>query len=384
MGRIVLAYSGSFEATVAIPWLVETFGAELVTLTLDLGQGHDLVQIRDGALAAGAVRAHVLDVRQTFAEEYVLPALQAGAVREGVDPLATALTWPLIARKLTEIAGLEQAAAIAFLGARRDRDRTALEASIRALNPDIKLLEPARLWDMADADLIVYAEARGLKAPRAHSSYRVRANLWGRSVWPNAGQPGRHQPAGDLYARTRSPAEAPTIPAVVEVEFREGVPTAVNGVVMPIVDLITSLETIAGTHAVGRMNAGEDADSARGGVHEAPAAVVLHAAHRELQSFVIPADLQRLADQLSAAYVDLIETGRWQTPTREGIDAFVMKIQERVTGTIGLRLLKGECSVVDRQSDYKWLDGIDRAHLDDDPLDVPGSPEKRAPAEIEP
>ena len=161
MGRIVLAYSGSFEATVAIPWLVETFGAELVTLTLDLGQGHDLVQIRDRALAAGAVRAHVLDVRQTFAEEYVLPALQAGAVREGVDPLATALSWPLIARKLTEMAGLEQAAAIAFLGTRRDRDRTALEASIRALNPDIKLLEPARLWDMADADLIVYARGAG-------------------------------------------------------------------------------------------------------------------------------------------------------------------------------------------------------------------------------
>ena len=305
MDCIVLAYSGRLEATAAIPWLAETYGVGVVSLTLDLGQGRDLMQIRDRAWTAGAIRAHVLDVRSQFAREFILPALQAGALYEDRRPMGTALARALVAQKLVEIAALEQARAIAYGSSDPTRDPPGLEMAARALNPDIRVIVPARSWNMTPADAIVYAGARGIRVPpAAEGLHRIDETLWGRSISGSTLDEFWADPPDDLYVLTKSPADAPEMPALVEIEFDRGVPVSVNGVAMPLVDLITSLETIAGAHGVGRIDLVENGQAGTKSrtVHEAPAAVVLHAAHHDLESFVTSRDL---AAPEASAFFDL-------------------------------------------------------------------------------
>jgi argininosuccinate synthase len=301
--RIVLAYAGGLQTSVAIPWLAEASGAEVVTLTLDLGQGRDLEEIRDRALATGAVRAHVLDVREEFARDFVLPALQAGALQEGCDPMAAALGRPLIAKKLLEIASIEQATAIAHGGTGIDEKR--MDATARALNPAIRVI----------------AAARAAETLPAHH-----ANLWGRA-----------------YTVTKPPAKAPDTPAYVEISFERGVPAAINGVPMALTELIESLSIIAGQHGVGRIAVTEsDVAGARvRHVYEAPAAVVLHAALRVLETSVLPRDLTRLKSERAAEYADLVGNGLWFTPMRDAMDAFNAELQKIVSGSVRIKLFKG-------------------------------------------
>ena len=355
MERIVLAYSGGFGTSVAIPWLVETLGAEVIALTLDMGQGCDLGRIRDRALAAGALRAHVLDVRHEFATEYILPALQAGALYEDRDPLATALGRPLIARKLIEIAALEQAGAVAHGSRANGTHQVSLGVSSRALNPKIRVIAPARIWGMTRPDEIAYARARGIAVPaEVERSYGIDENLWGRSTAHGVCEDPWVEPPEEIYALTKSPSECADLPAYVEIELDRGVPTMVNGIPMPLTELITSLATIAGAHGVGRIDVVEnrlEGLTARE-IHEAPAAVLLHAAHRALEDLVIAPDLQRLKRQLALTYADVVYNGLWFSPTREAIDAFVAKVQERVSGTIRAKLWKADCRIVGRRSAF--------------------------------
>ena len=263
--RIVLAYAGGLQTSVAIPWLAEAYEAEVVTLTLDLGQGRDLEEIRDRALATGAVRAHVLDVREAFARDFVLPALQAGALHEGRDPMAAALARPLMRKKLAEVAAIEDARDVI--------DRSAIDAS-----------------------------------------------LWGRR--------------GSRYTLTKSPAAAPETPACVEISFARGVPAAINGVPMGLTELIESLSIIAGHHGVGRIEMA-------GMCSEAPAAVVLHAAHAALESSVLPREIMRLKEDRATDYAYLVWNDLWFTPEREAMDALNAEVQESVTGSVRIKLFKG-------------------------------------------
>jgi argininosuccinate synthase len=357
--RIVLAYSGGLDTSVAIPWLKEKYNAEIIAVTLDLGQGRELTQIRERAMAAGAVRCHVLDVREEFARDYILPALQAGAMYEERYPLATALGRPLIAKKLVEIAQMENATAIAHGCTGKGNDQVRIDVSARAMDPTIQVIAPARVWNMTRPEEIEYARVRNVAVPTTKASpYSTDENLWGRSIECGVLEDPWNEPPDDIYSLTKSPAEAPDAPAYVEVEWVKGVPTAVNGVAMPLTELISSIETIAGVHGVGRIDMVENrlVGIKSREIYEAPAGIVLHKAHVELEGMVVPKDLQRLKQRLSQEYADIVYNGLWFTPTREAIDAFVANVQRRVTGTVRLKLYKGDCRVVGRRSPYALYD----------------------------
>ena len=359
MKRIVLAYSGGLDTSVAIPWLMEKYGAEIIALTLDLGQGRELVDVRERALALGAVRAHVVDVREEFVRGYILPALQAGALYEDRYPLATALGRPLIARRLVEIAQMERADAIAHGCTGKDNDQVGLDISARALDPSLKLIAPAREWGMSRSDEIVYARARNIPVPATlESPYSIDANLWGRSIECGVLEDPWAEAPEDIFTMTRAPHDSPDEPAYVEIEFKGGVPLRANGIDMPILELIESLDTIAGAHGVGRIDMVENrlVGIKSREIYEAPAAVILHTAHRELERLVIPRDLERIKHDLGRSYADLVYNGLWFSPTREAIDAFVSVIQPRVTGSVRLKLFKGDCRIVGRKSPHALYD----------------------------
>lgn len=300
--RIVLAHSGGLHTSAAISWLAGQYQAEVVTLTLDLGQGGELADVRERALSAGAVRAHVIDAREELVRDYILPSLQAGAVYEGQYPLAAALGRALIAKRLVDVARMESASRVAY--------GTGLEAAVRTLNPSLTVITPLQGSE--------------------HDARTGDANLWGRSLG-----------ADGNFTLTRAAKDCPDEPAHIEVEFEAGIPVRANGIEMPMLELIESLEIIAGAHGVGRREQ-----------VEAPAAVLLHAAHHDLETFVMPRDLDRVKQDLARVYADLVHDGRWFSPTREAIDAFVRTIQPRVTGSVRLKLYKGDCRVVGRTSPF--------------------------------
>ena len=350
--RIVLAYSGGFDTSVAIAWLAEHYRAEVIAVTLDLGQGRELSDVRERALAVGASRAHVLDVREEFARDYILPALQAEALYEDLYPLATALGRPLIASKLVEIAHMEGADTIAHGCNGKANDELRLTLGIRALDPSMAVVAPARMWGMSRQQAIDYAHARHIPVSGATDSpYSVDANLWGRSIEQGALDDAWQESPEEIYTLTRPPQDCPNEPAYVEIEFQKGVPLRVNGIEMPLIELIESLETISGAHGVGRIDMVENATTGAKSreIYEAPAAVVLHIAHNELQKLVIPRDLERLAHDLGRTYADLVYNGHWFSPTREAIDGFVRAFQPRVSGAVRLKLFKGDCRVVGRR-----------------------------------
>ncbi|HEY7789064.1 MAG TPA: argininosuccinate synthase [Vicinamibacterales bacterium] len=351
--RIVLAYSGGLDTSVAIPWLAERYQAEIIAVTLDLGQEKALAGVRQRALDTGAIRAHVLDVREEFAQGYILPALKADAIYEDRYPLATALGRPLIARRLVEIAEMEQATAIAHGCTGKGNDQVRLDVSVRALNPSLEVIAPARLWQMTRPDEIAYARARGITVPATvDSPYSTDSNLWGRSIECGVLEDPWKEPPEEIYALTASPQACPDDPAQVEIDFACGVPVRLNGVEMPLIELIESLTLIAGTHGVGRIDMVENrlVGIKSREIYEAPAAHVLHLAHRELQKLVTPRDLERVARDLSVRYADLVYNGLWFTPLREALDAFFERVQARVTGTVRLTLFKGACRIVGRRS----------------------------------
>ena len=357
--RIVLAYSGGLDTSVAIPWLAEKYRAEIVAVTMDLGQGKELDDARDRALAIGAVRAHVIDAREEFAHDFILPALQAGAIYEAQYPLATALGRPLIAKKLIEIANIEGTNAISHGGIGKGSDQVRIDALARTLEPSIKVIAPAQMWKLTRQEKITYARERGIPVPSAvDSPYSIDSNMWGRSIEGGVLEDPWQEAPEDIYLLTKSPAEAPDTPAYVEIEFVEGVPVKVNGVEMSLVELISSLETIAGAHGVGRVDMVENriVGMKSREIYEAPAAVALHAAHKELRQFVTPRELERTTSDLAVKYADLVYNGLWYTAEREAIDAFVRNVEKNVTGVVRLKFFKGDCRVVGRKSPHALHD----------------------------
>jgi argininosuccinate synthase len=336
--RIVLACSGSAATLAAIAGLRDEHDADVIALTLDLGQGRELDRIREHALSAGAVRAHVIDARDEFAVQYVLPALQAGALAQQDDPLSAALARPLVARKLVEICALEQAA-LAAHGGRRGAELR-LSRLVHSLAPDLALVTPSHGWPSAHD-----AKRSGL-ATRSTEAGSFDQNLWGRAIETQERALEAHD---DFYTLTRAPIDAPPEAAQIALEFDRGLPIAVNDVAMPLAELIANLETIAGAHGVGRLTI-LDRDG-RGPLLrtacEAPAAVVLRTAHRELERLMLPHDLQRLKQPLAAAYADIVRAGAWFTPAREAIDAFVAIARDHLTGVVCLRVFRGDCRAVD-------------------------------------
>lgn len=334
---VVLAYSGGARSSAAINWLRDRHRADVVTVTLDLGQAGDLNEIRSHALESGAIRAHVLDKREEFAHEIVLPSLKAGALSDTRYPMATALSRPLIAKAMVDIAKIENASIVSHGATGRDRRR--LAQPISTLN--------ASLSEIACAEEIGFNKQLGDDALQRDN--RIDDNLWGRTIGRRADD-GSQAPDEGVFKITKRLDDTPAKPAHVEIEFERGAAVGINGVTMRFVELIESLSTIAGEHGVGRLDrikVRTDGKRSRA-LYEVPAAVVLHLAHAELWRFVSSESQQRFDTAVSAAYVEAIDRGEWFDPLRAGIDAYVDATSQQMTGTIRVRLFKGAAQVVGR------------------------------------
>lgn len=323
--RIILAYSGGRTSAAAIAWLRDRFkGAEIIAVLVDLGARAELVEARERALSLGVVRCHVLDAREAFVRRYILPALQAGALADGRSPCLAALSRAAIARAVVDLAQMESATAIACGAARAD-DHRSFQTLIHTLNPALEVIPFVQ--------------------PVPHN---LVANVWGRSIVHESLDQERSE---DIYTLTRPPESGPDQPAYIDIEFTAGVPVRVNGIEMLLLEMIESLETIAGAHGVGRIDAAlarPDGTRCRE-TAEVPAGVLLQKAHSELQELAITRELAHLLPVAAASYRGVLEGGRWFSDVRTALDAFIASIQPKVSGSIRLRLFKGDCRVVGRR-----------------------------------
>ncbi len=352
--KIVLAYSGGLDTSVAIRWLQEHYGADIATLTMDLGGKVDLETARQRALDIGAIRADILDAREEFINEYVWPALQAGALYEGVYPLATALGRPLIAKHLVRIALEESAFAIAHGCTGKGNDQVRFDVSAIALAPAMKVIAPAREWGMTRDDEIAYAQKNQIPLEiNKRSAYSVDENIWGRSIEAGDLENPWMEPPEDAYAWTVSVPDAPESPEYIEITFETGIPVAINGEKLKSVSLVENLNEIAGKHGVGRIDHIENrlVGIKSREIYEAPAGHVLHQAHKSLEQMCLSKEQTRFKDRVSQEYADIVYNGLWFTAHRENLDAYIKNSQSHVNGIVRTRLHKGTCTVVGRSSD---------------------------------
>jgi len=353
--KIVLAYSGGLDTSVAIRWLQKKYEAEIVTLTIDLGANADLEESRSRALEIGAIRADVVDLREEFITEYVWPALQAGALYEGVYPLATALGRPLIAKHLTRIAQEEGAFAIAHGCTGKGNDQVRFDVSAAALAPDLKVLAPAREWGMGRDEEIEYAKREGIPLKLASpSAYSTDENLWGRSVEAGSLEDPWFEPPEDAYVWTSSIKNAPEQQEYIEIEFDKGQPIGLNGNPVAPLPLVQTIHDIAARHGIGRIDHIENrlVGIKSREIYEAPAATVLNLAQKSLESMVLTKDQTRFKERMASEYADLVYNGLWFSAHRIDLDAYVRSTQQFVSGTVRLRLLKGSVDVVGRKSEH--------------------------------
>ncbi|MBI2953095.1 MAG: argininosuccinate synthase [Chloroflexi bacterium] len=353
--KVVLAYSGGLDTSVAISWLGERYGLEVVTLTADLGANdRDLESIRERAIKIGAVKAIVIDAREIFVKHFVFPALQAGALYEGQYPLATALARPLIAKLLVDAARDEGAQAVAHGCTGKGNDQVRFDVAVAALAPDLRVVAPIREWKMSREEEIEYARERDIPVPvTVASPYSVDQNLWGRSIECGALEDPWTEPPSEVFEWTRDPDVAPNEPAYVEIEFDRGIPVAIDGERMEAIELITRLNEVAGQHGVGRIDMVENrlVGIKSREVYEAPAAVALHKAHQALETLTLSRDSVRFKAIVAQHYADLVYNGLWFSSLHQDIAAYIASSQRNVSGTVRVKLFKGICQVVGRQSE---------------------------------
>jgi argininosuccinate synthase len=354
-GKVVLAYSGGLDTSVAIRWLKENYNLEVVALTLDVGNERDLTVVKEKALKVGAIKAVVIDAQELFVKRFILPALKADALYEGQYPLATALSRPLIGKLLVDVARDEEAVAVAHGCTGKGNDQVRIEVSVNALAPDLKVIAPAREWGMTREETIKYAEQHGIPVPVTVSSpYSTDENLWGRSIECGVLEDPWVEPPEDAFTWTKSPGEAPDKPGYVEIGFEQGAPVSLDGKKMDGITLIQTLNEMAGSHGVGRIDHVENrlVGIKSREIYESPAAMVLLQAHQALQALTLAKEQLRFKQKVAMEYADLIYNGLWFTSLHEDLAAYIQSSQRHVTGTVRLKLFKGSCSVVGRKSPY--------------------------------
>ncbi|AFY46129.1 argininosuccinate synthase [Nostoc sp. PCC 7524] len=358
MGRakkVVLAYSGGVDTSVCIPYLKHEWGVEeVITLAADLGQGDELEPIREKALKSGASESLVLDVKDSFVRDYAFPAIQANALYENRYPLGTALARPLIAKILVETAEKYGADAIAHGCTGKGNDQVRFDVSCTALNPNLKILAPAREWGMSREATIAYGEKFGIPAPVKKSSpYSIDKNLLGRSIEAGVLEDPKFEPPEEIYEMTKAIADTPNEPEYIEIGFTQGIPTTLNGTTKNPVELIQAINQIAGTHGVGRIDMIENrlVGIKSREIYESPAMLVLIQAHRDLESLTLTADVTHYKRGIEETYNQIVYNGLWYSPLKAALDAFIQKTQEQVSGTVRLKLFKGNATIVGRWSD---------------------------------
>jgi argininosuccinate synthase len=348
--KVVLAYSGGLDTSVCLKWL-EQQGVTPYALYLDLGQGEPAGDVREKALDIGAADAFVRDAKAEFAQAYVAPAIRANALYGGKYPLFTALGRPLIARKLVEAAREVGATHIAHGSTGKGNDQVRFDVTAASIAPDLTVVAPVRDWQMNRQEEIEYAREHGIPVPVTRESpYSVDANLWGRSIEAGPLEDPDHEPTPDVFELTAAPEEAPDDPLYVEIGFEEGLPTTLEGEELALVELIVRLNELAGEHSVGRVDMIEDrlVGIKSREIYEAPAALTIIQAHRELETLTLTKDLLRFKSFAEQRYAELTYDGLWFTPLKAALDAFMRETQKTVTGTVRLKLFKGSSTVAGR------------------------------------
>ncbi|HVH09623.1 MAG TPA: argininosuccinate synthase [Gemmatimonadales bacterium] len=354
---VVLAYSGGLDTSAIVPWLGERYGARVLCYAADVGQGSgELAGLVEKAKRSGAVDCVVEDLREEFVRDFVFPTLRAGAVYARTYLLGTSMARPVMAAHQVALAQRSGAQALAHGCTGKGNDQVRFELTYAALAPELQVIAPWREWDFKGReDLIAYVRAKGIPVQATlEKPYSTDRNLWHCSHEGGILEDPSKEPPEHIFVMTRDPLEAPELPVVVEIGFEEGTPVTVDRVPLGPVELLDTLNAIAGEHGVGRADVVEDrlVGMKSRGVYETPGGTLLHAAHRELEQLVLDRRTLRLKDELALRYADLVYDGRWWTPEREALDAAVTSTGRRVTGSVRLKLYKGAMSVAGRESPY--------------------------------
>lgn len=358
--KIVLAYSGGLDTSVIIPWLKENYsGAEVIAACADVGQPDDFEAIEKKAYASGASKVYIMDIKKEFLEEYVWPTVKAGAVYEGKYLFGTSFARPLISKKLVEIAKQEGADAIAHGATGKGNDQVRFELTVKALAPEIKLIAPWRMWDMKSReDELVYAEKHGVpidyKSEENPYPYSMDWNIWHLSHEGDDLENPANAPKDMVYMVTTPPEKAPDVPEYVTIDFEQGVPVAVNGQKMGAVELLTELNAIGAKNGVGIVDIVENrlVGMKSRGIYENPGGAIIMYAHRELEYLCLDRDTYHYKEKVANEYAELVYDGKWFSPLREALDAFVNETQKTVTGTVKLKLYKGNIMSAGSTSPY--------------------------------
>jgi len=357
--KVVLAYSGGLDTSVAVKWMQEKYNAEVVTVTVDVGQQEDLGKIERNSKLVGAVKHYSIDARQEFVQDYAFRAVKANALYEEKYPLSSALSRPLIVNKLVEVARAEGATAVAHGSTGKGNDQVRFDVTIKSMAPDLKIIAPIREWNLPRDEEIKYAERNGIPIPvDLDNPYSIDQNLWGRSIECGVLEDPSHEAPEEIFEWTVPPEKAPSSPEVISVEFDEGVPVTIGGRKMHPVEIVGTLNTKAGSHGVGRIDHMEDrlVGIKSRECYECPAATVLLEAHKELEKTVLTRHELSFKQQVDAQWTFLAYAGLWMDPLREDLEGFIDKTQERVTGEVKLKLYKGSATIVSRSSPFSLYD----------------------------
>ncbi|OIO00042.1 argininosuccinate synthase [Candidatus Desantisbacteria bacterium CG_4_10_14_0_8_um_filter_48_22] len=354
--KIALAYSGGLDTSVAIKWLKEKYGASIICVYADVGQGEDILKIDKRAIASGASKVYVSDLKEKFINEFVFPALKAGAVYEKGYLLATALSRPLIVWELARVAVIEKCGSAAHGCTGKGNDQVRFEVGISTLAPHLEVIAPVREWELGSRDEeIEYAKEHGIPVDVTKKSpYSIDRNLWGISIEAGVLEDPWKEPPEDAYQITKSPQAAPNKPAYLVISFEKGVPVKLDGKRMKPSSLICKVAKIGGAHGVGRVDMVENrlVGIKSHEIYELPAATILNTAHKELEGLVLDRETAHYKELVSQKYSELVYYGLWYTPLKKALDAFVNETQKYVTGDVRVKLYKGTCAVAGRKSPY--------------------------------
>ena len=353
--KVVLAYSGGLDTSVAVKWISETYDMDVIAYTCDLGQGQDIEAIRQKALRTGAIEAIAEDARNLFVDYFVFPSLAAGALYEGKYPLATALGRPLIAQLMVRVAKEHGAAAVAHGCTGKGNDQVRFDVTFQTLAPELKIIAPVREWKWTRTQELEYAAKHGIEVEATKKSiFSTDQNLWGRSIEAGILEDPWVEPPPETFQWTADPRLAPDQAEEVEITFDRGKPTALDGRETDGVELINALSQLGGKHGIGRIDHIENrlVGIKSREIYEAPAAILLHEAHRELEFLTLSKESLRFKTLVSQAYADLIYNGLWFSQLHQDLMAFTVSNQQYVSGTVRLKLFKGHSQVVGRKSEH--------------------------------
>ncbi|MCW3976059.1 MAG: argininosuccinate synthase [Candidatus Bathyarchaeota archaeon] len=357
--KIVLAYSGGLDTSVAIKWIQKKYNAEVISVIVDVGQSKDLVIAEEKAKKLGVLTHYTIDAKQEFLTDYVFPAIKANAMYEGKYPISTALSRPLIASKLVEIAKKESANGVAHGCTGKGNDQVRFDITIKSLDPNLKIIAPVREWGLSREEEIEFAKKNGIPLPKdSNVAYSVDQNLWGRSIECGVLENPMEEPPEDVYQWTKSQSEAPDKEEYISIKFENGKPIAINGKELNGLELIERISAIAGKHGIGRIDHMENriVGIKSREVYECPAAKLLIEAHMDLEKLVLTRHEFRFKQQVDVEWSSLAYSGLWMDPLKSALDAFIEETQQRVTGEVKIKLYKGNCYIVGRYSDFSLYD----------------------------